>query len=138
MNDNIFSVVANGNADAERLCRLFCARCHLWDDVEDKDKPVTDDRIVHIETQWTLEMTGNQFWLAHRSTLGPLMVLGMVAWRDANRLGKSADLKDQIAADVLKAKYHDVLWATALLTGGVKKLMEITSEFREFDFEERH
>lgn len=140
--EQICKMVSHGNADALRFCLAWHEFAHLIDDCADKDKPVDDNRLARISVNYTLELCGNPFFQTHKAQLVSLMVVGFNSWVDSNRMNNGEECpawkRRQMNAqrDVLKGHYHEVLYYVAMITGGWEALRALTSEVREYDFEE--
>lgn len=154
--EQICRMAASGNKDAERFCVAWLEFCHLVDDCADRDKPIDDNRLARVFTNYTLELCGNPFFQAHKGQLVSLMVQGANAWVDSNRAtypksweetepgvmsGTYSDEEKQLLPqrqaqrDVLKGFYHEVIFHVAFICGGWPHLRRVTSECREYDFE---
>ncbi len=132
-----YKFIVCGNEAAERFCKVFVAHCHLLDDLVDGDKPWDDERIIASEINWLMELCGNPFFLAHKPQLISLIATGFNAWLDANRWAKDNDSRKALASDVVKGIYHEVVHYCALACGGWKHLREVTTRFREYDFDQK-
>ena len=64
------------------------------------------------EAEWIQQLTGNPFVLQHSARLVPVLLLGLNAWVDSNRLDAGP------VRDVLKGQWHEGVHVVALLTGG--------------------
>ncbi len=146
--DTILQAAANGNAQALEFLRVFARRAHWVDDIADGAKgqrgkgaegngPAPQDGLFFLstlaryESEWLLCLASNPFFLAHRAQLVPQMILALNAWEDSEAVDwDSTDIRD-----VLKAKWHDVVWLVAWLVGGTEHLRNVTREHRSFDLE---
>ena len=128
--DDILIAVAKGNPGALEFLRVFARRAHWIDDIADLDL-VGDvaEKLVRHESEWLLTLSSNQFFLAHRAQLVPAMVLAMNAWEDSHKF-------DGAARDVIKAQWHEVVWLVAFLVGGSRHLKAMTTQWRDYDFED--
>lgn len=135
MTEEEIQFVAKGNPAAAEFLTVFVAHCHLLDDVIDGDQAVTDERLIALEAQWLLVLTGNPFVQVNRALLVPLILQGYNAWLDSNRWAKHRDAYKRVASDVLKGFYHEVVWHTAFLCGGWDHMRAVTTRARDYDFE---
>ena len=127
--EQIITSASNGNAEALSFLRCYVIRAHLLDDLIDRDQPVLDEMLAKSEAEWIQQLTGNPFVLQHSARLVPVLLLGLNAWVDSNRIDSGA------VRDVLKGQWHEVVHLVALLTGGWDALRKLTAGGREFDFE---
>jgi hypothetical protein len=125
--------IANGNEQAADFIEAFVALCHTLDDIEDKDKPVTDERLIGDFIRFKEALQLNPWASARATTFFPLIVVSFNAWLDANQWEKSEDVAKQRDADVVKGIYHEVVYWVAYLTGGWSHLRKTTSVHREYD-----
>ena len=133
--DQLIEVCA-GNEDALRLCLAWRAFCHQLDDIEDGDNPdnLADDKVIGTQSAWFLETQLNPFWLQHKERLLPLVEISFNAWLDANGWERGTP-EQQVAADVLKGWYHELIFYCARLAGGWEHYRAVTTKFREYDFD---
>jgi hypothetical protein len=125
--------ITKGNEYASSFLGAWVAYCHLLDDIVDKDKEVTDQRLVREMLVFLEAIICNPWARDNMVLLWPLIVTSANAWLDANRIAA----KNPQEADVLKGMYHEVVWFTAFLCGGQEHMQDITSRFREYDYEQQ-
>lgn len=130
-----FLVACKNNTDAVRFCDVFVEHCHVLDDIIDKDRPVTDERLIKSQIEMMLELTHNPFFVTNKNYLMPLIVQSFNAWLDSNLWEKHKDLRFQRAADVLKGFYHEVVYGVIFLCSGFDGLRKATKENRDYDFD---
>lgn len=140
--DEILTAAANGNASALEFLRVFARRAHWVDDVVDElcepavgSRTYEAGRIAEMEGEWLLTLSGNPFFLAHRAQLVPAMVLALNAWVGSSEELQVPSDKLQVVRDVVKGQWHEVVWLVAWLTGGWKKMREVSGKYRDYDFE---
>src|SRR5215471_3502769 len=124
--DEILKLASNGNGEALAFLKAYVARAHFADDLVDKPGPPPVQVVCLQEADWVLALASPWFQV-HRAPLVPVMLLGLKVWEDSH------NPKFESAAHVLKAGWHDVVWAVALLTGGWGHLRECVGEFREYE-----
>jgi hypothetical protein len=130
-------LITKGNDLAASFLGSFVTFCHLMDDIVDKDKEITDQRLVREMLLFLESLVCNPWVRDNIFLLWPLIVAGANAWLDANRWQDSVDGQQRRASDVLKGMYHEVVWFTAFLCGGQQHMQEITRRFREYDFDHK-
>lgn len=127
--------ITNGNELASKFLGSFVQFCHLMDDIVDKDKEVTDQRLVREMLVFLEEIICNPWVRDNIILLWPLIVTGSNAWLDANRWEGAVSGELRRASDVLKGHYHEVVWFTAFLCGGQAHMQNMTKQYREYDFD---
>jgi hypothetical protein len=136
--DEILLHAAHNNGDALLFLRAYARRAHWVDDLCDRDKLDAGEhyeagQLAGMEIEWLLAISGNPFFLANKTALVPAMVIAANAWADSEQ----SSLKNSTVGDVVKGQWHEVVYLTALLTGGWGWLRQTSSKFRAYDLEER-
>lgn len=108
----------SGNEDATDLVTMVADWSHVYDDLIDKDKPVTDAQIH--QAMWTLlgGLDLNPFFQKHSTTLRPLLMAGVLNWHAANQMERSGCVEQLRIAHVLRYSGADVAMVSMLLAGG--------------------
>jgi len=127
--------IANGNKEAAGLLVSFDAFCGVLDDVFDKDKEVSDVRLVDRVEPFIEDLLLNPFVQANRVVLWPIIVSAFNSWLDANRWQRDGTPQQQQAADVLKGQYHEFFYFVARLCGGRDHMRLITTKHRRYDYD---
>ena len=127
-------MAAGGDADAKRFLGTFVEFAHVLDDVVDKE-PVSDAELMRAVIRWTAEVSENPFFQRNRSGIMAVIVVSVNAWIDSNRWSARPDIRERIAADVLKGMYHEVVYLVAFLCGGWERMRVLSELAREYDFE---
>lgn len=127
MNDNIenqlplkdnLHVWLQGHQDAIDLCTLIFDIAHVWDDLIDKDKPVSNDDIHNVFWMALIELPQNPFYARFFTHLHPLMKMGILNWKSANALEASTTPEHKVIAYALRLVITDIVTMCALLVGG--------------------
>lgn len=129
------NLITKGNEEATTFIVSYVAFCHLLDDVMDDKESVTDKRLVTETLRFLEQVISNPWVRANIGFLWPLIVTGANSWIDSNSWAESTLKEKRQASDVLKGQYHEVVWFTAYLCGGIEHQQEITSKFRDYDFD---
>lgn len=87
----------NNDQDAFDLLMLFNEAAELWDDLIDKDKEISHDKIHDVFTELLVKYPSNPFYIKHRVFLTPLIISAIVAWRTANELEKGTRSERAVA-----------------------------------------
>lgn len=130
--DELFDSFRDPNAGflARTLYRFF----HLIDDLVDRDKEVPAADVACILLALFDQLSNNPFWLLHKNDLMPVVFSSAMAWAASERLRKSENVQDRLAAEVLKSQYQDIFFRIAFLDGGVSFSLESDAKFRGFAF----
>lgn len=112
--------------------------CHVWDDLIDRDRHVTDEEIQTAFWQAVVTLPTNPFYVQHFATLYPVFVTTIVNWRAATAMERRGEEADREIAFILRAGYADLLTMSALLVGGVEWSIRVTPEIRQWMHEESY
>jgi hypothetical protein len=111
------------NEDASLFITELFAIWHLWDDLIDKDKPLTDEAINKAFMSALITLPKNRFYQTYFVILNPIMENAFINWLGSNALEKSkGDLS--IAFD-LRNSYVNIITACANIIGGPKWAQEV-------------
>jgi hypothetical protein len=125
-----------GDAEATVfVVRVFRA-LHVWDDLIDKDKNVTDDEIHAVFWDLLIALPSDPFYRAHLQLLSSTLVNAVINWRIANKMEREGDDKDKSIAFILRGAYIDVLSAAAFIVGGIEWVNKIGPDIRRWAHEE--
>lgn len=132
----IFSLIANGDRDAEAFCHTVYHFFHLIDDLYDGDKDRRTPDEVAGYTAATLEtFMMNPFVQAHREQILGVLRVSAFQWIHSERLKSGdRDVKNAVVAEVLKSAYQEIFYLVASLTGGIRHAIEMGTKFRDYDF----
>ena len=104
-----------GNTDALDFVQVLHSITHVWDDLIDKDKPITDAAINGAFFDSLITLQRNPFYNQHADELIFLMEQGIRDWFTSNKL--MAD-KNYEAAFVLRTSLTRVFSHCAFIIGG--------------------
>ena len=92
-NDNriLAEQVFMGNLAASRLCDDLITIVDIWDNLIDKDVPVSDDEINKMMHLALVDIPQNPFYIAYHSKLVPIISAGIMAWLASNQFEATAD-----------------------------------------------
>lgn len=131
---DILEVVCHGNREALGFCKAFYDFLHLLDDLFDKDVEVTAERLGVVVVRAVTEFSSNPFFQRYRDLLVPSIQTAIVSWVDSESWKSRVDLREQVAAQVLKSQYHEVFYLVAGIVGGLGHQMQVTRMFRQYDW----
>jgi len=110
---------------------LFSDTCELFDDLIDKDKPIEDEHVIRVLFNVLTVLPFNAFFEAHKQKLVPVIITGINAWLDANKLEKGGE-NDQVFSYVLRGWYMELLLFMISLTRGIEYMRSVSMEVRHF------
>lgn len=118
-------------AAADYLVAMFHIG-EVWDDLIDRDKPVTDSQINDAFVTAIFDLTGNPFFCRHAQFLRPVMLMGINAWLDSVEYERGQNRHWHTWAFVLRNWYMDLVACCAFLTGGFGNMRNVSLEARSF------
>lgn len=133
--ESVFQEVCLGDAEAIDVCRSVFQFLHIIDDLVDRDHPVSVDLvgeqlIVFIET-----LALNPFFQRHRNALCGCLRVSIIEWVDSEKWRARQDVREKIAAEVLKSQYQNFFYLVAGLCGGVKHMSAIAAKYRQYQWD---
>ena len=124
------------NAEAiQFVVRVFRA-LHVWDDLVDRDKPITDDEINSVFWDLLIVLPTDPFYTKNIVLLHSTLVNAIINWHIANKLEREGDEKDRSIAFILRGAYIDLLSASAFIVGGMEWANKIGPAIRRWAHEE--
>ncbi len=120
-----------GDANAIRFITDFSDTCELFDDLIDKDKPISDGHVVRVLFKVLTEMPLNPFFDHYKAQLIPIIVTGINAWLDANDL-EHGDDNDKVFAYVLRDWYMEFVAYIIYLVRGRDYMRAVSLDVRHF------
>ena len=106
------------NTDAIRLVESFIDISQTWDDLIDRDNPVTDDSINGMMICALIDIPRNPFYQQHYQNLQPIIEHCLFNWLDANTLEKNGSSRDLQVSYILRSVTTDLIIHIAYLVGG--------------------
>lgn len=134
MNEVECKEVAKDVPAATQFLLSYLSFVHVLDDVYDKDKPVSDERLVRVMIWWSEELLFNPWVRDNAVALWTTVVLGWNSWLDANQWAKQPNPKF-FASDVIKSNYQETVFLVAYLCGGREHMRAMSQKYREYNFE---
>jgi hypothetical protein len=105
--------------------------CELFDDLIDKDKPIEDAHVVRVLFSLLTELPVNPFFDCYKHQLIPILVTGINAWLDANKLEQGA-ANDKVFAYVLRDWYMEFVSYVIYLLKGRDYMRQVSMDVRNF------
>lgn len=124
-----------GNADAIAFLVGWHRLCHLIDDVVDGDAPARDAIKVG---RWANELYSCPFYIAHRHTLQPQVLLITAIYEDSIDMAASEQAWEKREADVIRSCGADMVRLVAFIVGGYEHMRKYSRMLREHCYHEHH
>ncbi len=121
-----------GNADAADCVVALSTVSELWDDLIDRDRPVSDEEIHKGFVSVLIGLNDNPFWNGFHVKLMPIVIVGTNAWLDANKLQQSGSDNDRMLGFYIRNYCYEIASMAAYCAGGWDWLRSISMEMREF------
>lgn len=102
-----------------------------WDDLIDRDKPLTDDDIHRAFWLALIELPGNAFYRRHATAIAPVMATTINAWIDSVRL-EHGDRQQRAVAYGLRDAYLELISLVLYLARGYDAMRAHSAEIRAF------
>ena len=143
MSINSLREIFQGNEDAVKLMLMVHEISHTWDDLIDKDKPVTADQTHRVFWIAIVGLAKNGFYRQFQDDLLPVMEAGILNYVASVEMEKTPGHQRQLAHTARYAA-GDVALLIARIIGGVDwamnqaaciKLLLQTDKFEDFDRE---
>jgi hypothetical protein len=117
-------VVATALKDHEAalaFVRRMAFVMHVWDDLVDRDAPVTDADINTAFELALIDLPSNPFYVEHFNRLNEIVLNSIRNWRIANELERNDKPEDgdHTIAFIIRSSYIDLVTACATLIGGL-------------------
>jgi len=126
----LFRKVCLGNEDASNFLMTIVPLLHLWDDLIDKDKPVSDEAINAAFWDGLVTLPRNRFYREHFDDLNPILAVAIQNWQAANLMER--ERREPHIAFIIRSSYVDLITMSALLCGGPAHAARMTPLIREF------
>jgi hypothetical protein len=119
-----------GHQDAIDFVQHIVDVLHCWDDLKDKDKPLTQEQIDHCFWLILVVLPRNSFYQANFSDLNPIVVNSIMNWHAANELEASASETDKEISFIVRSSYMDIVTTCVTIIGGYDWAREIIPTIR--------
>jgi len=107
-----------GNRDAIHFMTVVSAWTHLYDDLIDKDKEVSDDFIHKVMWDIMVGLPLNRFYVENAALLAPITATGILNWRGANDMEASGSKEELYIAHATRYSINDLALMVMTLLGG--------------------
>ncbi len=119
------------DANAIRFLQSLFAVAEVWDDLTDGDKPVPVEDVNAAFMTALIDLPSNPFFTSFKDQLVPLMIVGINAWQDSNKL-QAGTLTERALAYVLRDWYCEIAAFCVFVLHGTAAMQEFSSVFRDF------
>lgn len=134
-----------GNQEAVDAVFTITEICDVWDDLVDRDNPVSEDAVNGAFVKAFIALAGNSFYKRHEAQFFAILATGINAWLDANDLQKGKTEKERMLAFYIRTFGFEITHLAAMLAGGWDHLRRVSLEMRMFfesetyaEWEHRH
>lgn len=131
-----FAAIANGDQDAENFLRAMWSFLHLYDDLVDRDRPVSIAQAAAELANLFTTLLYNPFFARSKDALFPLMISMINRWVDGDEWEQREGLFDQVASSVIRCGDVDLYLMVAFLTGGWEHMRRVRGA-RSYDTNEK-
>lgn len=138
MNDQRAAIRKALNDDESAIAFIDCFYyiADVWDDLIDKDKPVSDQQINDAFWSALITLPRNPFYVKHFFELSPVMAVDIQNWFAANHLSTSKNQTLRRAGNVLRNRVFDLVLVCSRIIGGVAHAQEHGMVLAEFFYDE--
>jgi hypothetical protein len=117
-----------GNQDALNMYRMFRDLAHVWDDLVDKDNPVTEDQINNAFLICLAYMPANPFYQQIQHAVLPMWVTVVSAYQTANKFERDKDEHGVEIAHTLRYAAGNIIAYAVHVCVGPEKAKELLPE----------
>jgi hypothetical protein len=119
-----------GHQDAINFVQCIVDVLHCWDDLKDRDKPLTQEQIDHAFWLMLVVLPRNSFYAANFSDLNPIIVSSIQNWHAANELEETDSDTDKEISFIIRSSYMDIVTQTVTIIGGYDWAREMIPTIR--------
>ena len=125
------------NQDALNVYHAFADLAHIWDDLIDKDKPVSADEINRAFLTCLVYLPANPFYRSIQEQILPMWLVVVSAYETANSFEKNKDPHGIEIAHGLRYAVGNILAYVVHVCVGPEKAKEILPDMWKTIFYER-
>ena len=126
-----------GNQDALNMFYAFTDLAHIWDDMVDKDKPVSADKINHAFLTCLVYLPANPFYRSIQDQIMPMWLTVVSAYETANFFEATKDQHGIEIAHGLRYAAGNIMAYAVYVCVGTEKAKEVLPEMWKTIFYER-
>lgn len=125
-----------GNVDALNMYRMFIDLSHVWDDMVDKDKDLTEDQTNNAFLICLVYLPSNPFYQLIQRDIMPMWISVVSAFETANQFEKTKDEHGiEIAHNLRYAAGHILAYAVNVCVGPDKAKEVLPELWKDIVFE---
>jgi hypothetical protein len=133
--DTMFRELCCSNEDAIHVCWSVFQFLHVIDDLVDRDVQVSVDTVGLTLLTFTEAVSANPFFQTNRDILLGALRVGVIEWLDSERWKLRPDVREQMAAMVMKSQYQNFFFLVASLCGGITHMAACAQKYRQFQWD---
>ncbi len=126
-----------GNQDALNMYRAFVDLAHTWDDMVDKDKPVSADDINRAFLTTLVYLPANPFYRAIQDQILPMWLVVVSSYETANKFEQDKDPHGIEIAHSLRYAAGNIVAYAVHVCLGAEKAKEVLPDVWKAMFYER-
>jgi purine-cytosine permease-like protein len=126
-----------GNQDALNMYRAFVNLAHTWDDMIDRDKPVSADDINRAFLTCLVYLPANPFYRAIQEQILPMWLVVVSSYETANAFEKAKDPHGIEIAHSLRYAAGNIVAYAVHVCLGAERAKEVLPEVWKAMFYER-
>lgn len=126
--------ISNGDENAAHFCGSLHSFAHLIDDLYDKDHTPAPNDVAWVLAGFIEDVASNPFFQKNAPVLLTGIRSALLSWASSEQFKAREDVRDKLAAEVLKSGYQDVFFLVAGLTGGMSHALKMSEKWRGYDF----
>ncbi|QGH73439.1 MAG: hypothetical protein [Podoviridae sp. cty5g4] len=127
---------SRGDKDAKSYILDIDYAGRIFDDLIDKDYPVSDEQIAKAYFILLAKLWLNPFFIKYHRTLVPLHIASFTAFLDANKWIKDDNPVKKVFACVMQDYLVELYICVAFLVGGYEYMRSVSGEIRKILIEE--
>lgn len=133
--DTMFRELCAGNEAALDVCWSAYRFLHVIDDLVDRDHPVPVVEVGMSLLAFTDTVSLNPFWQQYARELLAVLRVGVLEWVDSEQWRTREDVREKLAAEVIKSGYQNFFYSIAGFCGGLAHMQAMTAKYRQFQWD---
>lgn len=126
-----------GDVNALNMCRMLAEISQIWDDLIDRDEPVSDEQIHHAFTLALVHLPANPFYQRVQNLIHPMFVTAIAEYKASIKFERDRDEHGLEIAHGLRFKLGNVVTYSVVLCVGEDKAAEYLPDVWKFIMSER-
>jgi hypothetical protein len=131
----MFRELCRDDQHAVNACWAAWRFLHVIDDLADRDHPVPVADVGIALLDFTETAALNPFWQSHARELAAVLRVGVMEWVDSEKWRQREDVREKLAAEVIKSGYQNLFYLIAGLVGGTSHMQAMTEKWRQFQWD---